>query len=127
MIRGRPAKFVTGTSKVETRWDKKAIKSLVAELDKLEAKYSPAKSAVQVEDVTKAHADVQNNKFLFQLSKDPTKSESELSGGCLNPYPQSSGDVQTTRDQPDGGFAVICPNRDVSLSPPLLSSGNIYP
>ena len=58
VMRGTPVKFVTGTSKVETRWDKKAIKSLVAEVDKLEAKYSPAKSAVQVDDVIKAKADV---------------------------------------------------------------------
>ena len=34
VMRGRPTKFVTGTHRVETRWDKKAIKSLVAEVAK---------------------------------------------------------------------------------------------
>ena len=63
VMRGRPIKFVTGTSRVETRWDKKAIKSLVAELDKLEAKYSPAKSAGYVDDFSKATADVKNDEF----------------------------------------------------------------
>ena len=37
VMRGTPVRFETGTSKVETRWDKKAIKSLVAELDQLDS------------------------------------------------------------------------------------------